>query len=94
MKLKPLYDRVVLKKVESKNSTKSGIILPEKALLIPEFYEVVSLGTGIKTDGETHQFNVKIGDKVLYNKYAGSEFHIDDMAYIIVSEKDILTIVE
>lgn len=92
MKLKPLFDRVVVKTLPDKPEKIGNIILPE-ITKAPEICEVVSLGTG-ELDGKKMDFTVKVGDKVVFNKYAGSEFKIDGETYTIIKEKDILAILE
>lgn len=92
MKLKPLFDRVVVKAIETKNEKIGNIILPESTKQ-PEISEVVALGCG-DVDGKKVTFEVKIGDKVIFNKYSGNEFKIDNQNYIIIKEKDILAIIE
>ncbi|MBQ7351641.1 MAG: co-chaperone GroES [Clostridia bacterium] len=92
MKLKPLFDRVVLKPIADKPEKIGNIILPESTKQ-PEISEVIALGIG-EIDGKKTTFEVKIGDKVLYNKFSGNEFRIDNENYIIIKEKDILAIIE
>ena len=92
MKLKPLFDRVVVKAIPIKPEKIGNIILPEIAKQ-PEISEVVALGTG-KVDGKDVNFEVKIGDKVVFNKYNGNEFKIDNEIYTIITEKDILATIE
>lgn len=92
MKLKPLFDRVVVRTLPDKPDKIGSIILPE-ITKAPEICEVVSLGIG-DIDGKDVNFTVKIGDKVVFNKYAGSEFKIDGETYIVIKEKDILAIIE
>jgi chaperonin GroES len=94
MNLKPLGDRVVLKPVEKEEKTKSGIVLPDTAKEKPQEGIVQAVGTGRILDNGTHiPMELKEGDKVLYAKYAGNEFKIDEVEYLIVSEKDVLAIV-
>lgn len=92
MKLKPLFDRVVVKALPQKAEKIGNIILPEIAKQ-PEISEVVALGIG-KVDGKDFTFEVKIGDKVIFNKFNGNEFKIDNDTYTIIKEKDILAIIE
>ncbi len=92
MKLKPLFDRVVVKSLPDKPEKIGNIILPEIAKT-PEISEVVALGIG-DMDGKQTKFTVKIGDRVVFNKYSGSEFKIDNINYTILKEKDILAIIE
>lgn len=92
MKIIPLFDRVVVKPIKEKPEKIGNIILPESAQR-PEISEVVSLGIG-KLDGEQVDFEVKVGDRVIFNKFSGSDFKIDNEMYTIIKEKDILAIIE
>jgi len=95
MKLVPLGDRVVLKELEAEETTKSGIILPDKAQEKPQQAEVVAVGPGGMVDGNEVKMEVKKGQKVIYSKYAGTEVKIGkDEKYIIVKQSDILAVVE
>lgn len=94
MKLVPLGDRVVLKQTEKEETTKSGIILAAKAQERPENAEVIAVGPGGMVDGKEVTMQVKVGDQVIYSKYAGNEVKLDDEEYIIVKQSDILAIVE
>ena len=94
MMIKPLQDRVVLKLVEAEETTKSGIILAGSATEKPQFAEIVAVGPGGTVDGKEVKMYVKVGDKVITAKYAGTEVKIDDQEYTIVSQDDILAIVE
>lgn len=93
MNIKPLGDRVVLKQAEAEEKTKSGIILAGNAKEKPIEAEVVAVGPGKVEDGKKIEMNVKVGDKVIYSKYAGTEVKFDGQEYIIVREEDILAIV-
>ncbi len=92
MEIKPLFDRVVVKTLPQKPDKVGNIILPEIAKK-PEISEVIALGIG-KLDGKDIDFEVKIGDKVIFNKFAGNEFKIDNQTYVIIKEKDILAIIK
>ncbi len=94
MKIKPLADRVVVKSVEAEETTKSGIILTGSAKEKPQMSEVLAVGPGGMVDGKEVVMNVKVGDKVIYSKYAGTEVKVDGEEYIIVRQSDILAIVE
>ena len=94
MMIKPLQDRVVLKLVEAEETTKSGIILAGSAKEKPQFAEIVAVGPGGTVDGKEVKMYVKVSDKVITAKYAGTEVKIDDQEYTIVSQDDILAIVE
>ena len=94
MELKPLGDRVVLKPVEREEKTKSGIVLPDTAKEKPQEGIVEAVGKGRLLDnGQLVPTEVSIGDRVLYARYAGTEFKVDEVEYLIVSEKDVLAIV-
>ena len=94
MKLKPLADRVVLKMVETEETTKSGIILTSAAKEKPSIAQVVEVGPGGIVDGNEVKMTVKEGDKVITSKYSGTEIKLDGEEYIIVRQSDILAIVE
>jgi chaperonin GroES len=94
MNLRPLGDRVVVKPVEREEMTKSGIVLPDTAKEKPQEGIVEAVGTGrILDNGTKIPMELKVGDKVLYAKYAGNEFKLEDIEYLIVSEKDVLAVV-
>ena len=94
MNLKPLGDRVVVKPVEKEERTKSGIVLPDTAKEKPQEGIVEAVGTGrILDNGTKIPMELKVGDKILYAKYAGNEFKVDETEYLIISEKDVLAIV-
>ena len=94
MKLRPLFDKVVLKKVEAEETTKTGIILPGSAQEKPQMSEVVAVGPGGMVDGKEIAMTVKVGDKVITSKYTGTEVKCDGVEYTIVRQSDILAIVE
>ncbi|MBQ6998563.1 MAG: co-chaperone GroES [Clostridia bacterium] len=94
MTIKPLADRVVIKMTEAEDTTKSGIILAANAKEKPQIAEVVAVGPGGVVDGKEIKMEVKVGDKVLINKYAGTEVKVDGEESIIVRQSDILAIVE
>ena len=94
MTLVPLGDRVVLKQVEAEETTKSGIVLPGQAQEKPQQAEVVAVGPGGVVEGKEVKMEVKVGNKVIYSKYAGTEVKLDGEEYIIVKQNDILAIVE
>ena len=94
MKLKPLGDRVIVQAVEEEETTASGIVLPDTAKEKPQEGSVLAVGPGrLLDDGKRESIDVKVGDKVLYAKYAGTEFKVDDNELLIVSQKDILAVV-
>ena len=94
MKLVPLGDRVVLKQLEAEETTKSGIVLPGQAQEKPQQAEVIAVGPGGVVDGKEVKMEVKVGDKVIYSKYAGTSVEIEDEEYIVVKQDDILAIIE
>lgn len=94
MKLVPLGDRVVLTMVAAEETTKSGIVLPGSAKEKPQTAEVVAVGPGGNVDGKEVTMQVKVGDKVIFSKYAGTEVKLDGVEYIIVKQNDILAVVE
>ena len=94
-KLRPLGDRVVVKPTPREEMTKSGIVLPDTAKEKPQEGEILAVGPGrVLDDGKREAMDVKVGMKVLYGKYAGTEFKVDGDELLIVSQKDILAIVE
>ena len=92
MKIKPLADRVVIKLVEEEETTKGGLILSGSAKEKPQVAEVIAVGPGGNVDGKEVEMIVKVGDKVLYSKYGGTEVHYQGEDYLIVSARDILAI--
>jgi len=95
MKIKPLYDRVVVKKTEVEQKTAGGIILPDTAKEESQIGEVVAVGEGrLLENGEVRPLKVKEGDNVLYSKYAGNEVELDGEKYLIIREEDILAVIE
>jgi chaperonin GroES len=94
MKIKPLSDRVVIEALEAEDKTSGGIYLPETAKEKPQMGKVVAAGAGKITDaGELVKLEVKVGDKVLYGKYSGTDVTFDGKDYLIVRESDILAII-
>lgn len=94
MKLNPLGDRVVIKMVEAEETTKSGIILAGSAKEKPQMAEIIAVGPGGMVDGKEIKMEVKVGDKVITSKYAGTEVKLDGVEYIILRQADILAKVE
>ena len=94
MNIKPLGERVVIKKLEAEEKTKSGKVLTGSAKERPQEAEVVAVGPGAVVDGNRVEMEVKVGDKVLYSKYAGTEVKVDGEEYTILKQEDILAIVE
>ena len=94
MKVKPLFDKVVVKLTEKQETTKSGFILPSASQEKSQIAVVVAVGPGGLVDGNEVEMHVKEGDKVLFAKYSGSEFKVDGEEFIIIRQGDILAIVE
>ena len=94
MKLVPLGDKVVLKQLVAEETTKSGIVLPGQAKEKPQQAQVIAVGPGGIVDGKEIVMQVKVGDKVIYSKYAGTEIKLEDQEYIIVKQNDIVAVVE
>ena len=94
MKLVPLGDRVVLKQVIAEETTKSGIVIPGQSKEKPQQAEIIAVGPGGMVNGKEVEMNVKVGQTVIYSKFAGTTVELDDVEYIIVKQEDILAIVE
>ena len=94
MKLVPLSDRVVLKQMEAEETTASGIVLPGQAKEKPQQAEVIAVGSGGVVDGKEIKMYVEVGQKVIYQKYAGTDVKLGKEEYTIVRQNDILAIVE
>ncbi len=94
MNIKPLADRVVIKMVEAEETTKSGIILAGSAKEKPEVAEIVAVGPGGIVDGKEVKMELKVGDKVLISKYAGTEVKLDGAEYTILRQSDVLAIID
>ncbi len=94
MRIKPLADRVVIKKVEAEEKTASGIVLPGAAKEQPQVAEVVEVGPGGVVDGKEITMELKVGDKVIFQKYSGTEVKLDGQEYTILRQSEILAIVE
>ena len=93
MKITPLFDKVVVTPTESDEKTKSGIVLPTAAQEKQQMAEVIAVGPGGVIDGKEVTMQVKVGDKILYSKYAGSEFKLDGKDVIIIRQSDILAVI-
>lgn len=94
MTIKPLFDKVVIKSVEQEEVSKGGIVLPGAAKEKPQLAKVLAVGPGGEIDGKEIKMQVKVGDTVLYSKYAGSEFKLDGEEVVILRQSDILAVVE
>lgn len=94
MKLTPLGDRVVLKQLVAEETTKSGIVIPGQAKEKPQQAEVIAVGPGGIIDGKEVTMQVKVGQKVIFSKYSGTEVKLDEEEYIIVRQNEILAVIE
>lgn len=93
MKFTPLHDRVLIKKIESDQKTAGGIIIPDTAKEKPMEGEVIAVGPGVRTeDGKVHPLDVKVGQKILFGKWSGTEIKMDNQEYLVMKESDILGI--
>ncbi len=86
----PLHDRVIVKRIEEKESVRGGIIIPDTAKEKPQEGEIVAVGSGKREKGELIPLDVKVGDRILFGKYSGNEIKIDDEEYLILKEDEIL----
>jgi chaperonin GroES len=94
MKVKPLYDRLIVKRIEEKEVKAGGIIIPDSAKEKPMEGKVVAVGTGrVEKDGVTIPLQVKVGDRVLFGKYAGTEIKIEDKEHVILREDEVLGVI-
>ena len=93
MNIKPLGDRVVIKMIETEEKTKSGIVLPSSAKEQPQMAEIVAIGPDITNDEKTKE-QVKVGDRVIFSKYSGTEVKVDNVEYTILKLNDVLAVVE
>jgi chaperonin GroES len=95
MNIRPLYDRIVVKRIEEQEMTRSGIIIPDSAKEKPQEGEVMAIGKGKRLDdGKMVALDVKVGDRILFGKYSGNEIKLDGTEYIIMREDDALGILE
>lgn len=95
MKIRPLQDRILVKRLESETKTAGGIIIPDNAKEKPQEGEIIAVGNGkVLENGSTQKPDVKVGDKVLFSKYAGSEVKIDGNEHLILREDDLLGVIE
>jgi chaperonin GroES len=94
MKIRPLHDRILVKRVEEETTTKGGIIIPDTAKEKPQEGRVVAVGSGkLLEDGSVRPLDVKTGDRVLFGKYAGSEVNLDGEEHVILREDDVLAVI-
>ncbi len=94
MKVKPLFDRVVLLPIENETETKGGILLPMASQDKSQLATVVAVGSGENVDGKQVGMQVKVGDKVLFQKYTGTEITVDEVKYVVLRQPDILAVIE
>ena len=95
MNFRPLHDRILIKRIEEKETVKGGIIIPDTAKEKPQEGEVIAVGNGKKTeDGKVVPLDVKAGDRILFGKYSGTEIKIDNQEYLILKEEEVLGVVE
>jgi chaperonin GroES len=95
MNFRPLHDRILIKRIEEKETVKGGIIIPDTAKEKPQEGEVVAVGNGKMTeDGKVVPLDVKAGDRILFGKYSGTEIKIDNKEYLILKEEEVLGVVE
>ncbi len=94
MKIRPLHDRVVVKRIDSETKTASGIVIPDNAAEKPDQGEVIAIGNGkILEDGKVRPLDVKVGDRILFGKYSGTAVKIENIEYLVMREDDIMGIV-
>ena len=94
MKFRPLHDRVVVKRIEQEGKSKGGIIIPDTAKEKPQEGEVIAVGPGARDEaGNIHALDVKVGDRVLFGKWSGTEIKIDDVDYLVMKESDIVGVI-
>ena len=95
MHFRPLHDRVVVRRIESEEKSKGGIIIPDTAKEKPQEGEVVAVGPGARDDqGKVHALDVKVGDRILFGKWSGTEVKIDGVEYLVMKESDIVGVIE
>jgi len=95
MKVRPLHDRILIKRIEEKETVKGGIIIPDTAKEKPQEAEVIAVGNGKKTEeGKVIPLDVKAGDHILFGKYSGTEIKVDDEEYLIIREDEVLGVLE
>jgi len=95
MNFRPLHDRILIKRIEEKETVKGGIIIPDSAKEKPQEGEVVAVGNGkMSEDGKVVPLDVKAGDRILFGKYSGTEIKIDSKEYLILKEEEVLGVVE
>jgi len=94
MNVRPLHDRIVIKRIEEKETIKGGIIIPDTAKEKPQEGEVIAVGKGKREKGELIALDVKVGDRILFGKYSGTEIKLDNEEYLIIREDEVLGVIE
>ncbi|HEV2378528.1 MAG TPA: co-chaperone GroES [Terriglobia bacterium] len=94
MNVRPLHDRIVIKRIEEKETVKGGIIIPDTAKEKPQEAEVMAVGKGKREKGELIPLDVKVGDRILFGKYSGTEIKLDNEEYLIIREDEVLGVIE
>ena len=95
MNIRPLYDRIVVRRIEEQETTRSGIIIPDSAQEKPQEAEVFAVGRGKRLeDGTIVELNVKVGDRILFAKYSGNDIKVDGVEYLIMREDDVLGVLD
>ncbi len=95
MKIRPLHDRVIVKRLEEERKTASGIVIPDTAAEKPDSGEIMAVGTGkVGDDGKVRPLDVKKGDKVLFGKYSGQTVKVDGVEYLVMREEDLMGVIE
>jgi chaperonin GroES len=95
MKIRPLHDRVIVKRLEEERKTASGIVIPDTAAEKPDTGEIIAVGTGkVLEDGKVRPLEVKTGDKVLFGKYSGQTVKVDGVEYLVMREEDLMGVIE
>ena len=93
-RVRPLHDRILVKRIKQEDKTKSGIIIPDTAKEKPQEGTVTAVGSGKRDDGKVVPVDVKVGDRVLFGQYAGTEIKLDGDEYLILREDDVLGVIE
>ena len=94
MNIRPLYDRIVVKRIDEKETRRSGIIIPDSAQEKPQEAEVVAIGHGKLIEGKLFPLEVKVGNRILFGKYSGNEIQLDGQEYLVMREDDVLGVME
>src|SRR6201988_3915793 len=95
MQFRPLHDRVVVRRIEQEERSKGGIIIPDTAKEKPQEGEIIAVGSGARDEqGKIHALDVKVGDRVLFGKWSGTEIKLDGVEYLIMKESDIMGVIE